>query len=340
MKSLILHNIISNNTVYKLNTFVEDNISKLGNLEVWFCSETESNRKWSLQEKIKFSYQILDSKKIELRGKDLFTYFINWRIWRKLNRYNPDKIIISGWDQFAYQLAFLWGWKNGKEIILWSGSTKYEKSWKRTLTRPLVKFFVGISSNYIAYGQRAKEYLISLGARKEKIRIFLNDVNKTYFQKEVKKFKKKKQKIKKDLNVSSEKFFIYVGQLIERKGILDLLEAYKIYKKRGGEAGLLIVGYGKLEKNIKIFIRNNDLQDIKLLGFVDQYDLPRYYAISDCLILPSHEEVWGLVVNEAYYSGLKIIASDKCGCVPQARKWGAKVFKSGNVRELKKLMSD
>jgi len=32
--------------------------------------------------------------------------------------------------------------------------------------------------------------------------------------------------------------------------------------------------------------------------------------------LPSYEEVWGLVVNEALASGVKVIASNVCGCVP------------------------
>jgi glycosyltransferase involved in cell wall biosynthesis len=35
----------------------------------------------------------------------------------------------------------------------------------------------------------------------------------------------------------------------------------------------------------------------------------------DALILPSRDEPWGLVVNEAMTCGVPIIASDICGCV-------------------------
>lgn len=38
-----------------------------------------------------------------------------------------------------------------------------------------------------------------------------------------------------------------------------------------------------------------------------------YYA-GDILILPSYDEPWGLVVNEAMAAGLPVIVSNECGC--------------------------
>ena len=64
--------------------------------------------------------------------------------------------------------------------------------------------------------------------------------------------------------------------------------------------------------------------------------LPQIYATCEVLVLPSTEEVWGRVVNEALYSGLKVVVSDKCGCVPDLIRAGINgySFKSGSIASL------
>jgi glycosyltransferase involved in cell wall biosynthesis len=45
--------------------------------------------------------------------------------------------------------------------------------------------------------------------------------------------------------------------------------------------------------------------------------MPGAYAAADVLVVPSsHDETWGLVVNEAMASGLPAIVSDQVGCAP------------------------
>jgi glycosyltransferase involved in cell wall biosynthesis len=333
MKTVILHNIISSNTVYKLNSYISKNKKDLGNVVVFFCSETEENRRWNLSEKPKFKFKTLPGISLKIKGKDLFTYFINPSVIKELNSIDPDRIIISGWDQFAYQLAYLWGWIKRKKMTVWSGSTEYEKSWKRVVTCPMVKFFIRIADDYVAYGKRAKDYLVKMGARQEKIAIFLNDVNRQYFTGKARRARKKRGKIKHKLGLNKKYYFIYVGQLIERKGILNLIKAYRKFRKTNNNWGLVIVGYGPLENVISSYVKG---EDIKMLGTIEQYDLPEIYTSCDCLVLPSTEEVWGLVVNEAIYCGLKVVVGNVCGCVPdliKSEKDGY-VFRSTSVSSL------
>jgi glycosyltransferase involved in cell wall biosynthesis len=336
MKTLILHNIVSSNSVHKIGSYIQEHQPELGEVEVWFCGHTEANRHWTLQEEITFPYYVLENKKLELKGKDLFTYFINPTVWQRLKKYNPDRIIINGWDQSAYQLAFLWGFLHKKHITLWSGSTKYERSWRRILAAPLVWFFVKIARDYIAYGQRAKEYLVSLGASENKISIFINDVNGEYFSQKAKELASQRQEIKTRLGIKTSRAFLYVGQFIERKGVMDLLQAYSAAAHHLKDWSLLLVGYGIEEEKIRSFIKTHNLQDVVLLGKRDQYELPEVYVAADCLVLPSHEEVWGLVVNEALYSGLKVIVSDICGCVPDLVKIGQNgyTYTATNIQSL------
>ena len=53
------------------------------------------------------------------------------------------------------------------------------------------------------------------------------------------------------------------------------------------------------------------------LGYITYDQIPKYYALSRCFILPSTTEQWGLVVNEALASGVPVIVSEKCGSAPE-----------------------
>jgi glycosyltransferase involved in cell wall biosynthesis len=316
MRTLIIGNIVSSNLVYRFNTYINKNKKSLGEILVLFCGETESNRRWKLHEKITFRYKILQNRKIEVGGSDLFTYFLNFSAWHEFEDFDPDRIIITGWSQFSCQLAYTWALIHHKKIILWSGSTVNEKSWRRIVTLPLVWLMVRMSDKIIAYGKRSKEYLMKLGATSRKTSILMNDVNGTYFRNESSKWRENRELTKKKFKIRTKFNFIYVGQLIKRKGVLDLVRAFEIFRLRNPDWGLVIVGYGKEESLIKNYVKNNKVEKVYFLGNIEQYSLPRIYVACDCLILPSKEEVWGLVVNEALYCGLKVIVSERCGCVP------------------------
>lgn len=341
-KIAIFHNIISPHIIPLFEKLARQ---KDIEVKIFFCSETETNRIWKADVGDKFDYKILPKWQIELRGKDLFTYFINPTIIPELVKYNPDVIISAGWDIFAYQIAFLYAKLFRKKFILWSGSTKYEKSWRRTIALPLVKLMVWGSDAYIAYGTRAKEYLISLGAKAEKIFIAYNTIDVDFFQKEVEKWKEQKSKIKKQLGIKTAKTVLYVGQLIERKGVKYLIEGFGKFKKEFKDVSLLIAGYGPQENGLKKLAKRKKISDVIFPGGVDWKESPKFYAISDVFVLPSLEEVWGLVINEAMAAGLPVIGTSVAGASADLIKQGENGFiiKSASVMEvyqaLKKILT-
>ena len=72
------------------------------------------------------------------------------------------------------------------------------------------------------------------------------------------------------------------------------------------------------------------------------YILFLYYALADCLILPSVSEPWGLVVSEAMASGLPVLVSNRCGCYPDIVDNGKNGFSFNpfNEDELFRLMKN
>jgi glycosyltransferase involved in cell wall biosynthesis len=76
---------------------------------------------------------------------------------------------------------------------------------------------------------------------------------------------------------------------------------------------------------------------VTIAGFVNQQELPSWYAAADMLVLPSDSrETWGLVVNEAMAAGLPVVVSDAAGCSPDLVREGENGFTypCGNVGAL------
>jgi glycosyltransferase involved in cell wall biosynthesis len=313
-KIVIIINIISPNRVFlfeKIKKHLERNNVQL---KVFFLSYGNKVRHWKFNNNFNFDFEILKNITISLKGKKLSTFFINPQISNHFQKENPDKIISFGWNNWASYVASNWCKKNKKEFILWSGSTKYEKSWRRTLFHPLVKYILKKTDNFIAYGTRAKEYLISLGINPKKIQIIYNTVDIDYFREKSKNFsEEKKAKFKKELGIKTDKILLFSGQLIERKGVFELLEGFKKYQKIDPNISLLILGKGQEKKKMEKIIQEKSIHNVVFANFVQYNNLYKYYSISDLLILPSREEVWGLVLNEAMACGLPVITTHETG---------------------------
>jgi glycosyltransferase involved in cell wall biosynthesis len=107
------------------------------------------------------------------------------------------------------------------------------------------------------------------------------------------------------------KAFIFVGRLMEAKGLDILSEGYGIYQESVTDPWPLVVcGTGPLSSILE------GKPGIQLKGFVQPEDLPKQLAAAGCLILPSTFEPWALVVNEATAAGLIIVSTETVGAVP------------------------
>ena len=75
-------------------------------------------------------------------------------------------------------------------------------------------------------------------------------------------------------------------------------------------------------------------EHVHLPGFKPYDKLPVYYALANAFVHASTTEQWGLVVNEAIASGLPVIVSDRCGCVPEVINSNGFTFNPTNEHEL------
>lgn len=316
----LLHNIVSPHVV---PLFAELARQPGIDLRVYFFSETDANRRWRVSPEGRFNYRILPGLGVRLRGRDLFTYFINPTIVPILLRDGFDVLIAVGWDSFASQAAFFLCKLLGRPFIIWSGSTINEPSWRRTLSLPLVRLMVSGADACIAYGTRAAQYLRRLGAPQADIFLSLNTIDMDTFTTRVQQARSQRAIVRRELGVGDDPLVLYVGQLIERKGVATLVEAIALARGHRESVRLCVIGYGAQEEALRRRVERLQLAEhVRFLGHVDLDDLPRYYAAADLFVLPSSEEVWGLVLNEAVAAGLPVITTDRVGAAPDIVEGG------------------
>ncbi|MBF4582936.1 glycosyltransferase family 4 protein [Curtobacterium sp. VKM Ac-2865] len=106
--------------------------------------------------------------------------------------------------------------------------------------------------------------------------------------------------------------FVFVGQLIQRKNPLLLLRAFA--KSRLSDDTLCYVGTGEQMQVLRNEAVGLGLAEVvEFEGALSNQALARRLHHFDTLVLPSEEEVWGLVVNEALAAGLGVVVSENAG---------------------------
>ena len=274
---------------------------------------------------------------------------MNFNITSELRKNKYDAIIVHGWHYFTYWLAFLAAPKRTR-IFLHSepplNQELLKPKWKSWFKKMVMGILFRKVSRFLAIGTQNKAFYKYYGAKDEKIFLTPYAVDNGRLAKNYKKLKSKKEEIKKELSIPSEKTVIlFNGKLIEKKRPIDLLKAYE--KVKTDKKTLIFVGDGKLRNSLENYTNKRGLRKVYFVGFKNQTELPKYYAMADILVLPSGVgETWGVVVNEAMCFNLPIVVSDLVGCGKDLVIHGKNgfIFKTGDVEELanylEKLIND
>lgn len=336
-KVILLTNIIP---PYRIPIFNYINQKEDFDFKVIVLAEKEQNREWQLaKEKIKFDYRVLPGWHLFFRTKNKeIPIHLNSGILKTLFHDKPDIVITSGYDSLAYWIAFFYSKIFKKKYILWDETTLLSAGGIKGLRGLLKKIIIRGADRYIVSGTKAKEYLEYFGARSEDIFISLDTVDVDYFYDKAIRFRSSP-----DFLLGRNKYpkllLLYVGQLIKRKGVGQVLKTLNILKDP--EIGFIILGNGPEEKELKEFCKENKLQNIFFEGFHQQEELPKYYALADIFILSSFEEVWGLVANEALASGLYVLCSKYAGAAYDLiNDEDGAIFNPENINEMVKLIKD
>ncbi len=118
---------------------------------------------------------------------------------------------------------------------------------------------------------------------------------------------------RRDLGLSEANFYlITIGRLIKRKNIETMLKGLALVRKKS--VRLLIVGDGPEREHLEGVVKEQGLQGrVVFLGYLDEAAKYRYLSCSDCYIMTSLHEGFGIVFMEAMNFGLPVISTNHGG---------------------------
>ena len=282
--------------------------------------------------------------KVNENDKDVYERHANFRMFsinednlvHLLDNINPDVIITNGYADLPMRQSAIWAKRNNKLSILMS-DTQYIDRPRNWLKEKIKSYFINkyFNSAFVS-GVRAEEYLKRLGVTASRIWRGYDVVDNKYFEERAKEIRQDEANWRNKFGLP-EKYFLFVGRFSLEKNLFTLLRAYKRYREEYKDSwGLVLVGSGPQEEELKNFVVKENLKEIVFPGFKQIDELPYYYALASSFILPSVSETWGLPVNEAMASGLPVLVSESCGCVPELVYPGINgyIFNPFNVEEI------
>lgn len=115
-----------------------------------------------------------------------------------------------------------------------------------------------------------------------------------------------------DFGINTDcKKVLYIGQLIERKRVQDIIRAVESIEI-DSEIKLLIGGTGDTAYR-EYLDRIADERTVRFLGWVDDEDVPGLYEYADVYVLPSLQDPYPLTVIEAMSYGTPVVISEGVG---------------------------
>ena len=237
---------------------------------------------------------------------------------------SPDVLVVSGWQYRGYRAIY--GSKRIRHIpVVLASDNTLKRTWRQWAGKLVLRRLLQRASRIWVPGKSGRDLMDYWGVPEEKVLGGLYSVDEV----RVRSFSDRGVN-----RMAREPSFLFVGQLIERKGFHLLCEAYSRYRSSVESPwGLSVCGRGPLEPLVRA-------EGIKYNGFVDGADLPKHLYRSSVFVLPSLYDAWGVVVAEAACAGLPIIGSRSCGAVADLldhKKNGLRID-SGSIDQIYKAL--
>ena len=278
------------------------------------------------------------------KGNTSFRIPLSPGLIKQVIQTKPDVIISDGFMQWTYAALAVRALKHIPHVMCYERTAHTErKAGKiRLAYRKFVsKWIDAIDCN----GRLCGEYVRSLGFDGDRLTNGHMVADVTGMSEAIQQVDDLSlQRLKLKLSNDGKKVvLLFVGQLIVRKGVEELLSAWAKFQQeaKGQEATLVYVGSGDLEETLRKRIENEHIPNVVLTGAIDYDSIAQYYKAADCFILPTVEDNWSLVVPEAMACGLPIATTIYNGCYPElVTKDNGWVFDTFNETSMIKSLND
>jgi glycosyltransferase involved in cell wall biosynthesis len=309
MRIAVIYNMV---IPYQVPVF--ERLAARTDVELLVVYETaiEANRQWQRPLDLPYKNVVLDSWSLDLAWlavgsgtklrSDIYLHLPKHPL-AALKRFGPDAVVASGgtiWASPTNLAALAARRQTGWAFVpRWETHSRARPTLPRRLADPWVRRFFRSGDAWLAVGSRSEHDLVSMGA----------DASRVFRWPLVSMTENEPPRKASPLSTGRPPRYLFVGQLIERKGIEELLVAWR----RIGRGELWIAGDGPLQK----LVVEAAQRDPRIIfhGHTSWERTAELYREADVVVFPSRYDTWGMVVNEALIHGLPIIATTEIGAV-------------------------
>ncbi len=287
MKKLIKVAFVKNiPTVYNLPILERLCGDDRWDLSVYFCGSSHADRSWKFQ---------IDHPKIHILkgwatkpyGQQWFTNHFNPGIIREILHRPIDVVVVGGYAVMTMQFAIALSQLKGIPYVINSETHSEALSGTGLIPNSAQLVKRGICKNsgaFLVTGTRVRSHLMSAGIPSDRIFVYPNTCDVSWFEKQAAKARENRKQILKKYGIGTDNVILFVGRLVEVKNVNTLIEAYsRINPELRNKTSLAIVGDGDDRHWLEQKALQSGLKNVCFLGHRGADELSELYGASDIL---------------------------------------------------------
>jgi glycosyltransferase involved in cell wall biosynthesis len=251
-------------------------------------------------------------------GTESFWAWRNTGLWKFVRQGEFDAVISHiGYMRATFWIAYFAARSRRIPFLFGTDASRIEprdeSKVKLALKKILWPAVFSLAGQILTASSAGRDLIISLGFPPDRVSMTLITVDNDWWLAQATAIDR--DDARKSLGFApTEKIILFCAKLQPWKRPMDLLHAFA--SAAIPNAKLVFAGDGAQRTELESEAAARGISEkVQFLGFVNQSQLPRLYKSADLMVIPSHYEPFGLVVNEAMLCGCPVIASDRVGAV-------------------------
>lgn len=237
----------------------------------------------------------------------------------KVFEWKPDVVLVYGHNELTSILvALMCIVKRTPYAFFAEVSNSRDWSALRKASLILMSLLVRRAAVLVPASESCRSFYSYLGGRDDRMSLIpcVPDVEMLRSRSEA--LAGRRDDLRRDAGLSGRFVVLFVGRLVEHKGVKELMGAVAEIRTRDPKVVVMLVGYGPMEEYVKAECAKMS-ENARYIGFVDDSRLFELYSMADLQIMPSWDEPYGVVCAEALAQGIPSIVTDTAGCVDLVR---------------------
>jgi glycosyltransferase involved in cell wall biosynthesis len=272
-------------------------------------------------------------------GTEGFWAWRNTGLWSFIRHGNFDTVISHiGYTRATFWISYLAARSKRIPFLFGTDASRIEprddSKLKLAIKKILWPAVFSLAGQILTASSAGRDLIISLGFPPESVSMTLITVDNDWWLAQANTIDR--DEARQSLGFApTEKIILFCAKLQSWKRPMDLLHAFA--SAAIPDARLVFAGDGAQRTELERESAASGISDkVQFLGFVNQSQLPKLYKAADMMVIPSHYEPFGLVVNEAMLCACPVIASDRVGAVRDLITHGETgfVYPAGNTEAL------